>query len=123
MKAAAVEVHPDQTLPGREARSKSAIKEEKSTRRQPPYAVVLHNDDLNGFDFVVEVLRKVFHYDQLKSLRLTLEAHETGRSVVWSGSLEVAELKADQVRSCGSDPRMSARGALPLRVTIEPLPS
>ena len=122
MKAAAVEIHPEPTLPDREARSKSATKDEKSTRRQPPYAVVLHNDDLNGFDFVVEVLRKVFHYDQLKSLRLTLEAHETGRSVVWSGSLEVAELKADQVRSCGSDPRMSARGALPLRVTIEPLP-
>jgi len=122
MKAAAVETHPERTLPSREGRTKSAAKEEKSTRRQPPYAVVLHNDDLNGFDFVVGVLRKVFHYDQLKSTRLTLEAHETGRSVVWSGSLEVAELKADQVRSCGADPRMSARGALPLRVTIEPLP-
>ena len=122
MKAAAVEVHPDRTLPGREARSKSATSEKKSTQRQPPYAVVLHNDDLNSFDFVVEVLRKVFHYDQLKSLRLTLQAHETGRSAVWSGSLEVAELKADQVRSCGPDPRMLSLGALPLRVTIEPLP-
>ena len=123
MKAAAVEVPPDTTLPGRKARSKSAAEEKQATRPQPPYAVVLHNDDLNGFDFVIEVLRKVFHYDQVKSLQLTLQAHETGRSVVWSGSLEVAELRADQIRSCGPDPRMAARGALPLRVTLEPLPS
>ena len=74
-------------------------------KRQPPYAVVLHNDDVNGFDFVIEVLRKVFHYDQLKAERLTLQAHETGRSAIWSGSLEVAELKADQVRSCGPGPK------------------
>ncbi|NCB61552.1 MAG: ATP-dependent Clp protease adaptor ClpS [Gammaproteobacteria bacterium] len=59
--------------------------EQEDTRRQPPYAVVLHNDDLNGFDYVIDVLCKVFHYERLKSRRLTLEAHETGRSVVWSG--------------------------------------
>ncbi|HPM79055.1 MAG TPA: ATP-dependent Clp protease adaptor ClpS [Candidatus Anammoximicrobium sp.] len=122
MKAAAVEIHPEPTLPSREARPKSATEEKEAPRRQPPYAVVLHNDDLNGFDFVMAVLHKVFHYERLKAYRLTLEAHESGRSVVWSGALEVAELKADQIRSCGSDPRMSARGALPLRVTIEPLP-
>jgi len=92
------------------------------TKRQPPYAVVLHNDDLNGFDFVVEVLRKVFGYDLPKAHTLTLEAHERGRSIVWSGALEVAELKADQIRSCGPDPRMRAAGAQPLGVSVEPLP-
>ena len=64
----------------------------------------------------------MFRYEQLKAQQLTLEAHETGRSVVWSGSLEVAELKADQIRSCGPDPRAASASALPLRVTIEPLP-
>jgi ATP-dependent Clp protease adaptor protein ClpS len=49
-----------------------------------------------------------------------LEAHEKGRSVVWVGPLEVAELKADQVRSCGPDPTMKARGAQPLGVSVEP---
>jgi ATP-dependent Clp protease adaptor protein ClpS len=122
MESAAVENHPDETLPSKETRPKSTTRQQDSTKRQPPYAVVLHNDDVNGFDFVIEVLRKVFHYDQLKSEQLTLQAHKTGRSAIWSGSLEVAELKADQVRSCGPDPRMLAQGALPLRVTIEPLP-
>src|SRR5437763_15775599 len=69
---------------------------ETRTRRQPPYAVILHNDDHNGFEFVVNVLRKVFGYPAEKCFELTLEAHEKGRCVVWVGTMEVAELKADQ---------------------------
>ena len=62
------------------------------TKRQPPYAVVLHNDDHNNFAFVVAVLQKVFGYALVKCAQLMLEAHKTGRAVVWVGSLEVAEL-------------------------------
>lgn len=90
-------------------------------KRQPPYAVVLHNDDLNTFQFVIEVMLKVFSYPLEKCVQLVLEAHNTGRAVVWSGSLEVAELKADQIHSCGPDPDTKDRGAQPLGVTVEPL--
>jgi len=93
---------------------------ETRTRRQPPYAVILHNDDVNGMEFVVNVLRKVFSYSAEKCLDLMMEAHKTGRSVVWIGTLEVAELKADQIHSCGADPAAKAKGAEPLRVTVEP---
>jgi ATP-dependent Clp protease adaptor protein ClpS len=93
---------------------------ESRTERQPPYAVILHNDDLNSMEFVVTVLRKVFGYTVEKCVELMLEAHEKGRSVVWTGALEVAELKADQVRSCGADPAAKARGAQPLGVSVEP---
>jgi len=88
------------------------------TRRQPPYAVILHNDDRSTAGYVVLVLRKVFGYSIEKCTELMTEAHEKGRSVVWIGSLEVAELKADQIHSCGSDP--AAKNADPLRVTVEP---
>ena len=81
------------------------------TRRQPPYAVILHNDDVNGMDFVVMVLRKVFGYADQKCIELMIEAHEKGRAVVWVGALEVAELKADQIRSCGPDPDQKRKGA------------
>lgn len=91
------------------------------TRRQPPYAVVLHNDDVNTMEFVVAVLLKVFGYTVEKCVQLMLEAHEKGRAVVWSGPLELAELKADQVISCGSDPDRRDAGAEPLRVTVEPM--
>ncbi|HQR06395.1 MAG TPA: ATP-dependent Clp protease adaptor ClpS [Gemmatales bacterium] len=85
----------------------------------PPYVVILHNDDFNTFDFVIEVIMKVFHYPVEKAVAHTLEAHQTGRSVVWSGSKEVAELKAEQIHSCGADPEAKSRGAQPLQVSIE----
>jgi ATP-dependent Clp protease adaptor protein ClpS len=91
-------------------------------KRQPPHAVVLHNDSVNGFDFVVGVLRKVFRYGRGRAFWLTLRAHTAGRSIVWTGTLELAELKAEQVRDCGPDPRKAQSGGRPLRVTIEPLP-
>lgn len=91
---------------------------EGRTERQPPYAVILHNDDWNGYDFVVAVLRKVFGYPVEKCEELTKEAHEEGRAVVWVGALEVAELKAEQIHSCGGDPRNSK--AQPLQATVEP---
>lgn len=90
------------------------------TRRQPPYAVILHNDDINTMEFVVEVLRKVFGYAVEKCVQLMVEAHEKGRAVVWVGALEVAELKADQIRSCGPDPDQKSKGAQPLGVSVEP---
>jgi ATP-dependent Clp protease adaptor protein ClpS len=92
------------------------------TRTLPPHAVVLHNDSINGIDFVVRSLRKVFHFGWLKASRLTLQAHFSGRAIVWSGAKEHAELKAEQVRSCGPDPFMKRKGALPLRTTVEALP-
>ena len=97
-----------------------ATEEETRTRRQPPYAVILHNDDSNTMEFVVLVLRKVFGYTEEKCIELMLEAHEKGRAAVWVGALEVAELKADQIRSCGADPDQKAKGAQPLGVSVEP---
>jgi len=92
-------------------------------KRQPPYSVVLHNDPLNTMDHVVSVLQKVFHYGRFKATWLMLKAHTTGRCIVWSGTLEVAELKADQIRSAGPDPAMKMHGATALSVSIEPLPN
>lgn len=93
---------------------------ETKTRRQPPYAVILHNDDLNTQFFVIMVLRQVFGYTPEKCYELMREAHEKGRAAVWVGALEVAELKADQIHSCGADPATADRGAQPLSVSVEP---
>ena len=107
------------TKPERKRRTKQ--KEETRRKRQPPYAVILHNDEVNGMDYVVGVLKKVFGYSTTKSIALMLKTHQTGCAQVWSGALEVAELKADQMRSCGPDPSMADRGAGKLRVSLEPL--
>ncbi|MGL4421293.1 MAG: ATP-dependent Clp protease adaptor ClpS [Gemmataceae bacterium] len=90
------------------------------TRRQPPYAVILHNDDHNGMEHVAMVLQKVFGYKIEKCVQLMLEAHEKGRSIVWVGPREVAELKADQILSCGPDPAAKDNKKIPVQATVEP---
>jgi ATP-dependent Clp protease adaptor protein ClpS len=96
-----------------------ATRPAEQTKRQPPYAVVLHNDDVNTMTFVVAVLQKVFGYTVEKCVSLMLDAHNGGKTIVWSGALELAELKADQIISCGPDPDRADDGAEPLRVTVE----
>jgi ATP-dependent Clp protease adaptor protein ClpS len=91
-------------------------------KRQPPYAVVLFNDEEHSFPFVVETLMKVFGYPHEKSFSLTLQIHNAGRGIVWSGSLEVAELKRDQIRSAGPDFYALKKVDFPLGVIVEPLP-
>jgi ATP-dependent Clp protease adaptor protein ClpS len=72
----------------------------KSKRRLlPPYNVILENDDFHTFDFVVEVLQKVLPCNEQRAFQLTELAHRTGRAVIWTGSKEVAELKAEQIQS------------------------
>jgi ATP-dependent Clp protease adaptor protein ClpS len=104
--------------------NKKKVRPRTATRPkiQPPYAVILHNDSINGFEYVIGVLRRVFRYGGLRAFVLTLRAHLRGRSVVWSGSLEVAELKAAQIHAAGPDPKKIDKGAQPLGVTLEALP-
>lgn len=91
-------------------------------RQQPPYAVILFNDEEHTFQYVVETLMKVFGYPEGKSFSLALQIHNEGRGIVWSGSREVAELKRDQIRSAGPDFYAMKKVMFPLGVTVEPLP-
>ncbi len=91
-------------------------------KRQPPYAVVLFNDDDHSFDFVVETLAKVFGYPLERCYQLTLQIHEQGRGIVWSGTRELAELKRDQIRAAGPCFLAGKKIEYPLGTSIEPLP-
>ena len=97
--------------------------EDKSkTKRQPPYAVIVHNDEDHTFQFVIEVLMTLFGYTLEKAFVLTNQVHVAGKAVVWTGTLEVAELKRDQIRGYGPDLFAAKKVEYPLGVTIEPLP-
>jgi ATP-dependent Clp protease adaptor protein ClpS len=91
-------------------------------KKQPPYAVVLFNDDDHTFQFVVETLQKVFGYPLEKCFTLTEQVHHAGRGIVWSGTRELAELKRDQIRSAGPDFYAVKKVEFPLGAIVEPLP-
>ena len=89
------------------------------TEEQPPMAVVLHNDDINGFDYVVRALRAVFGFGMWRAGWLTLRTHVGGSCRIWVGPRPDAENRARALVGMGPDPNMLHRGAQPLRVTIE----
>jgi ATP-dependent Clp protease adaptor protein ClpS len=89
---------------------------------QPPYAVVVLNDDEHSFQYVIDTFVKVFGYPLERGYSLALQIHTEGRGIVWSGTREVAELKCDQIRSAGPDFCGEKKVEFSLGVTIEPMP-
>ena len=58
------------------------------------YKVLLHNDDTTTFDFVIAVLRKIFHKTAEEAIAVTKAIHEEGKGIAGSPySREIAEEK------------------------------
>ena len=93
-------------------------REEQEVKLLPPYHVILHNDDHHTMDFVMDVLTKVFKYKTEESYTLMMRAHEQGRSIVWTGAKEVAELKVEQMTTFHQ--KIDDRDLGPLTVSLEP---
>ncbi len=90
-------------------------------KQQPRYAVVVLNDDVHTFEYVILALAKVFGYSTERGHQLASEVHTTGRAIVWTGALEHAELKRDQLRGMGPDVFASKPVTFPLGVELEPV--
>jgi ATP-dependent Clp protease adaptor protein ClpS len=115
-------VSPHPCLP-RLAATETAPREETRTRLLPPYHVILLNDEHHSMDFVVGVLVKVLGCAEEWALQLMLEAHHSGRAVIWTGPKEVAELKAEQVKTYHEKRAADGRDLGPVDCVIEPAPS
>jgi ATP-dependent Clp protease adaptor protein ClpS len=57
----------------------------------------VHNDPVNLMSYVTRVFQRVFGWDKARAEKHMLEVHEQGRSVVWSGDREKAELYVQQL--------------------------
>jgi ATP-dependent Clp protease adaptor protein ClpS len=93
-----------------------------TTRRQPPYNVIVLNDEEHTFEYVIEMLVKIFGHSLTLAETLTWRIHNTGRAIVLTTHRELAELKREQVLAYGPDPRMSISKG-PLGCYIEPAPT
>ncbi len=80
--------------------------EDVRTRRQPPYHVVLLNDDDHSYEYVILMLRELFGHSIERGFELAKEVDTKGRAVVCTTSLERAELKREQIHAYGPDPRI-----------------
>lgn len=92
------------------------IKEKKD--REPPrrFDVIMHNDDVTTFRFVIEILVVYFKRTPQDAVSLTNQVHNTGSAVVGTYSREVAETKVYEAES------IARAAGFPLRLTFKPAP-
>ncbi|MDB6172164.1 MAG: hypothetical protein JWL59_1475 [Chthoniobacteraceae bacterium] len=64
-----------------------------------PWNVVAHNDPVNLMSYVTRVFQKVFGFSRERAERHMLEVHQKGRSIVWTGAREAAEVYVQHLHS------------------------
>jgi ATP-dependent Clp protease adaptor protein ClpS len=92
---------------------------ENQTKLQSPYHVVLWNDDDHSYEYVIEMLGKLFGQGRETAFRMAQEVDQAGRCNVFTGTLEQAEFKRDQIHAYGADRRIErCKGSM--SASIEP---
>ena len=106
-------------MSGTTATPDTDVEQEQQTKRQPPYNVILLNDDDHTYEYVIEMLKALFAHPIEKGFELAKMVDTQGRAIVCTTSLERAELKRDQIHAYGPDPRIPrCKGAM--TAEIEP---
>jgi len=68
----------------------------------PRYRVLLHNDDFNPMEYVVQVLiQSVPSLTQPQAVNIMMEAHENGLALVITCDLEPAEFYCETLKAHG----------------------
>jgi ATP-dependent Clp protease adaptor protein ClpS len=123
-----IEVHPvaDEPQSGvAEPVEQTALKEhvekKKKPKRQPPYNVILWDDQEHTPEYVIAMMQKLFGHPAEKGLQIAQEVDSSGRAIVLTTTREHAELKRDQIHAFGKDPIINTcKGSM--SASIEPVP-
>ena len=78
------------------------------------YRVLLHNDNYTTRDFVVAVLREVFHRSEAEAVQIMLHVHHNGIGVAGVYTYDVATTKVRTVEA------LAREQGFPLRLSTEP---
>ncbi|MCL2933950.1 MAG: ATP-dependent Clp protease adapter ClpS [Trichodesmium sp. MAG_R03] len=74
----------------------------KVRKTAPRYRVLLHNDDFNSMEYVVQVLMKtVPRLTQPQAVSIMMEAHSNGIALVIICALEPAEFYCENLKNYG----------------------
>ena len=100
----------------------SAFPEVDVTRRDqlvPLYHVVLLDDNDHTYDYVIEMLQKLFIFTLEEAFRHAQEVDTCGRTILITCELPQAEFARDQIHAFGADPRLS-RSKGSMSAVVEP---
>jgi ATP-dependent Clp protease adaptor protein ClpS len=97
-------------------------RDEKKEQTAPLYNVVLLNDDDHSYDYVIEMLQRLFCFSAQQAYQHAVEVDLTQRTVLITCGLEEAEFGRDQILAYGPDPRIPhCKGSM--SAVVEPAPS
>lgn len=68
------------------------------------YHVILLNDEDHSYDYVIEMLMKIFGLTESKAYSHAVEVDTRGTTILITCELEKAEAKRDQIHAFGPDP-------------------
>lgn len=85
----------------------------------PLYSVVLLDDDDHTYDYVIEMLQKIFVFSVDQAYRHAEEVDSCGRTVLITCELAQAEFARDQIHAYGPDWRLS-RSKGSMSAVVEP---
>src|SRR6266571_4006691 len=85
----------------------------------PLYRVVLLDDDDHTYDYVIEMLQKIFIFSLDQAYRHAEEVDRAGRTVLITCELPQAEFARDQIQSYGPDSRLP-RSQGSMSAVVEP---
>jgi len=85
----------------------------------PLYNVVLFDDNQHTYDYVIEMLCRLFVMPPEDAFRHAVEVDTTGRTVVITCELPQAEFARDQIHAYGPDWRMP-QSRRSMRAAVEP---
>jgi ATP-dependent Clp protease adaptor protein ClpS len=113
-------VEPEVEQPVVETVRRKQEKRRSKPKRQPPYNVVLLDDNDHSYAYVVHMLQKLFGHPAEKGYVLAKEVDTRGRAIVLTTTREHAELKRDQIHAFGKDDLIDGcKGSM--SATIEPI--
>ena len=75
------------------------LRTDETDQAGTPWNVVVHNDPVNLMSYVTRVFQRVLGFSREKAEQHMMEVHVKGRSVVWSGERERAELYVQQLQA------------------------
>ena len=89
-------------------------------QKVPLYRVVLLDDNDHTYDYVIEMLQKIFVFSLDQAYRHAEEVDRSGRTVLITCELPQAEFARDQIVNYGPDWRLS-RSKGSMAAVIEPV--
>ena len=87
----------DGRIGGGDIATERKTRTKSKTAKPPLYKVILLNDDYTPMEFVVEVLKAVFHKPHADATRIMLHVHQNGMGIAGVYPYEVAETKTHTV--------------------------